>query len=237
MAETEKRRKVRVQLYSFENDDYNELWKVVGTKHKFYARHVFGVYKIWYYVCDPLGYCELNYPADDIDFVVCDQNGKKLFTSNNQMGQFPTLKETINKKYSQLTEESLHVDAAYDDALSEWRHWLLSFKDPNRYAKELEGYNNYDTNWVYCRSSYIKTEPIENGSFDYLGHKYQIAREIYEHDICHQQYAEICCTDDPVNLPDGYDYPRHYGTLSIEFDRNNYGPVEKHRPENRTVKD
>ena len=62
----------KVQLYMTENDCYNELWKVVGTKNRFFCRHVFGKFKTWYYVCDPLGYCELDHPADDIEFIVTD---------------------------------------------------------------------------------------------------------------------------------------------------------------------
>ena len=65
---------IQIQIYYHENDNYDELWKVVGTPKgeagKYYVRATeYGGY--WYTVCDPLGYCERNYTVkEDVLFII-----------------------------------------------------------------------------------------------------------------------------------------------------------------------
>lgn len=209
----------KVQLYMTENDSYNELWRVVGTKTKFFCRHVFGGQGIWYYVCDPLGYCELSHPADDIEFTVCDANGKALFKSSNQTKPFPTFEATIKEKWEEIKKTISYHD--YKD----WKKWLLSFKDPALYAKEIKEMYGYDENWLYCRTKYTHATDIPGSEFTYLGSSYKLARVFYEHTVCHESFADIACIDDPININDFYHTPDTHLLLATEFDDSKYGNV------------
>ena len=225
-----KKRTVRVQLYNTENDDYNELWKVVGTKHKFYCRHVSGggERSTWYYVCDPLGYCELDSPANNIIFTVCDSNGKALFKSSNDDEKgFPTFKETMRAKWEEIRDSIPHFTkpAASSDYQS-FREWLVSFKDPAKYKKEIDDMYGYDENWIYCRNELTKVEPVKDSQFEYLGTKYQFCWLHLKHMVCGKEYKDLYCCLDPVTY---YDYepksPVTFDWLAYDFDPNDKGSV------------
>ena len=55
---------IKVYLYASENDCYVELWKSVDEE-KYYGRYTYNDAGTWYYVCDPLGYCELDHTVND----------------------------------------------------------------------------------------------------------------------------------------------------------------------------
>lgn len=207
----------KVQLYMTENDCYNELWKVVGTKNRFFCRHVFGKFKTWYYVCDPLGYCELDHPADDIEFIICDKNGKALFHSSNETGSFPTFQETIKEKWDTVSKRTAH------HTFEEWKQWLLSFKDTNLYKKEIDEMHGYNENWLYCRMKYVRTEDIPDSQFTYLGSPYKLAKVVYEHTVCHEEFSDIACIDDPFVIDDFYHTPNTHLLLGNDFDDSKYG--------------
>lgn len=64
-----------------ENDEYNELW--ITNKGTYFARHTYHG-GVWYFVGDPLGFCELSHLCpEDYVFHVCDDSWNELFISTN----------------------------------------------------------------------------------------------------------------------------------------------------------
>lgn len=66
-----------------ENDDYVELWQSINNPNCYFGRlTLYG--GIWYTVCDPLGYCEINNSCPETwTFRVHGYNGNYLFDSHN----------------------------------------------------------------------------------------------------------------------------------------------------------
>ena len=98
---------IKVKLVYTEDDSYNELWREVGGKRRYFARHVYGK-PIWYHVCDPLGYRELDYPCKNIVFAVCNAYGRALFQDSNlpeYSNPFPTLHQAA--RYLNMSDSGL----------------------------------------------------------------------------------------------------------------------------------
>ena len=232
------RKQIKVRLYSTENDDYNELWKVVGSKNRFFARHVFGR-PTWYYVCDPLGYCELDSPADDIDFIVCSQKNKPLFTSNNhdRETEFKTFAETARDHFCKINS-SLNYFKPSDNGtqITSLNDWLLSFMDPSKYKQEIEDMYGYAENWLYARTDYVGLEPIPNGEFEYLGNKYQICWRISKHVVCGKEFREIVCCDSPAVIDEFFQIPVVYKCYGAQFDLNDVGTMYSERQARAVLK-
>lgn len=198
----------RVYQYYDMDDNYNELWKVINPKPnnpKYFCRHVFGAQGTWYYVCDPLGYCELDYPVpDDVIFIVCkDSKGEELFRNSNADVPFPTFKEVAReawvkakKNLPQVVEEDLDLDfwmeAMYGETTQKKNIWLLSFKDPELYGDHAR---DYDENWIYCRVEEMGWSKLEI-KFQYLGKYYAFYKVHYKHTICGVEWVEYHLSTD-----------------------------------------
>ncbi|WP_346961315.1 hypothetical protein [Clostridium sp.] len=192
-------KEVQVQLNRTEDGNYNELWKVVG-ENQYYARHVYHGQGIWYYVSDPLGYCELDYPVkDDTIFTICDSKGNELFRNSNANEPFPTLEivtmnewNKVKEKYSVITEDTekdFWTEAIFGETTMELNQWLLSFKDPQLYSKEIAEMYGYDENWIYGRSEELENAVIHE--YEYLGNKYAIYKIKIKHKICEVEWYEF----------------------------------------------
>lgn len=167
--------KIKVRLYRTEDDNYNELWKEVGGK-RFFARHVFGP-PVWYYVCDPLGYCELDYPCKENKvFVICDQYGNELFESSNAPDSEPflTLEQTAKEVW-----KSCGIEAKKNGL----NNWLLSYLTKENLAKDPERTQFCpEDNWVYCWHETVERIPVKK--FEYLGSRYCIWKLVQKHLYC-----------------------------------------------------
>lgn len=188
-----------VQLKYHENDDYNELW--ITKDKKYFARHTYYDKGIWYFVSDPLGYCELDHMCpDDYIFHVCGPDWKELFIDTNKTG-FESLRVVKNREWENarpmfehmLFEENLSTifltHAITGDNPSELNQWLLTFKDPDIYGDVAK---DYDENWCGC----WKTEEmsrIQLGTFDYVGIELAIEKVRYRHMICGVEWSEYYC--------------------------------------------
>lgn len=197
-------KEIRVTNVSlFYNDSYVELWGTFDEPRKYYARLVYGL-PVWYYVCDPLGYCELDHSVeDDVVFVVCDSNGNELFKSSNEKGSdFPTFKLASWGEWHKIKENYPHFT---DDTTADFwsqtfgngttisvNKYLLTYMDPLKYEKEIKDMYGYEENWV-MHTTQINREVIH--TFKYLGDRYYIMKITYEHDVCKKQYVEYWCTD------------------------------------------
>lgn len=185
----------KVSLAYHENDDYNELWEIVGEK-TYFARHTyFG--GTWYFVADPLGYCELDHPCpDDYVFIVCNSKGKELFKSSNgdETSVFPCLRELSQLEWNKVVDTlrvkqenvsgnfwALAVGGMTNSGLDKW---LLTFKDPDLYGDKAK---DYDENWCWW------TEEISHrniATFEYVGTKYYISKHHMRHTVCNVDWYE-----------------------------------------------
>ena len=199
-----------VTLYATENDDYNELW-YCESEDRYYARNVYGTPR-WCTVCDPLGYCELDYTLHDNHIFMVGDGEKNYFAVSNLEGaEFPTLKETYLSEWDKIKKDYPHFG---DNKTVSWfseylgngstmttDKWLISFMDPAKYEKEIKGMYGYEENWVmYVKT--IKREIIH--TFNYLGIKYYIAKETKRHEVCGKEIIDYY-VDDKETL-DRYDY-------------------------------
>lgn len=193
---------IQIQIYYHENDNYDELWKVVGTPNgeagKYYVRSTdFGGY--WYTVCDPLGYCERNYGVkDDVLFIICKPNGEPIGASSNVNPEFLTLKQKCKKEWDRIKDNFNHISE--DKTKNFWsmcwdgtstlsiNQWLESFMDTDLYAEEIKEMHGYPENWV-MRCKEIDKEAIS--TFEYLGVGYAIYRMKCKHTICGVEYYEF----------------------------------------------
>lgn len=193
---------VKVRLYQTENDAYVELWKVVGTKGKFYARYVCGK-PVWYHVCDPLGYCELDYPcSDEMVFIICDQTGKPLFKDSN--------KKELSNPFRTLAEEAKLAWRDYGFAIRRGlNNWLLSYMTQENLAKDPTNTQFCPKeNWVYCWSDIL--ERVRVGEFQYLGSQYYIWKITRKHRYCDCEWYEYVAAEKDMDWEWPY-YIEHYG--------------------------
>ena len=239
------KKEIKVRLYADENDDFVELWKVIEHikgEPQYYGRYTYGDEGTWYYVCDPLGYCELDRPvSNDIIFVLCDDKGNEYTRySNGQKNtllkfetymkqQWQKVKHNINHNIENLTAD-FWAEAWNGETTMKINQWLLSYKDPTLYKREIEDMHGYDENWTGCWHEHqIEWETIPNSEFYYLGKKYQFTKVKHKHDICGVEWYEFVCTDSPISFSDWADKDRpwinSYGYMGNWFDDSTYGTM------------
>lgn len=193
----------RVQFYSEEDDSYVELWQLVGQK-KYIARYTCGP-KRWYYVSDPLGYCELDHAIkDDVTIIVCDWNGNELFRTSNadcSVG-FNTPKQEAFAQWTKYAKErnpSVSVENQSAQFFAHWatgtpvgdfNSWLLSFQDPDRYEEAKD----YAENWLWRRNEQVgEFETL--AEYTYLGEIKKIERGHFRHTVCGVEWDEYFAGD------------------------------------------
>lgn len=204
-------KEIKVQIKYGENDSYVELWKVINER-KYYGRYTYGNEGTWYYVSDPLGYCELDRPVeDDVMFIICDENGNECVRYSNADGnKLPKFETVIKAEWKKVRENISHnvEDFSSNFWASVWNgdttmkinQWLLSFKDPDLYPEKAK---DYDENWTSCwAEKEISYEPIPNTEFEYLGNKYQFTKVTHKHDYAGVEWIEFVCTDSPYQIKD-----------------------------------
>lgn len=172
----------RVRLYADENDSYVELWKRLDKKNSFIARYTFG--GSWYYVSDPLGYCELDFPiAEDVTIVVCDANGNELFRSRNGDGSasFNTIEQEAKVRWAAFVKANGLTVQPYE----EFKEWLLSFQDPEQCG---EAAKDYPENWMHYHIEKASVEVLD--SYVYLGCEEELQRIHYKHRFCGVEWDE-----------------------------------------------
>lgn len=233
-------KEIKVCLYANENDDYNELWKVIGTEEeKYYARTMWNNEGTWYYVADPLGYCELDRPVpNDVTFIMCDDKGNECFRYNNgQANPLPTFATVIKLQWNRVKDNILHnVEDVKSDFWAECirgettrklNQWLISFKDPDIYGSKAK---DYDENWFGCwHNTETEYTPIENSEFMYLGNKYQFVKVHHKHDICNVEWETFECCDSPIQMgwwgTESHPQIQSYMELGNWFDDSIYGTM------------
>lgn len=205
-------KEIKVQLYANENDDYNELWKVIDEE-KYYARHTYHNAGIWYHVCDPLGYCELDSPvSNDVTFIMCDSEGNECFRySNDEPNPLPKFADYIKQEWQKVKNTIQHNTERDDlnfwtmcfsgETVRKLEQWLVSFMDKDLYPKEIAEMNGYDINWYGCwHNKETEYTPIPNSQFEYLGKKYQFIKVHHKHDICGVEWDTFECCDNPIQM-------------------------------------
>ena len=219
-------KEIPVQLYLSENDDYNELWKEIGTNHYYVRETNYG--GCWYTVSDPLGYCERDATVkSNIVFYICGPDGKRLGASSNVNAEIPTIKEVAMKEWYSVKDRVCYIaeDAEKDFANMYYdgtttlsvNKWLLSFKDPARYEKEIKDMHGYDKNWLMHRHL-IETEIISK--FEHLGEQYAIYRLKFKHDVCGVEFYEFY--SGRLSMGKYESYVAYYASW---FDADNVGPM------------
>lgn len=246
-------KEIKVRLYRYEDDNFVELWKVIDSvkgEPRYYGRYMYHNEGTWYYVCDPLGYCELHHSVkDDVMFILCDEKGNEyLRYSNADDNPLPKLQEYIKMEWDKHKDKILHnvenhekdfwAEIIYGETTLGINQWLLSFKDPDLYKKEIDDMYGYDENWLYCRTEEIKYEPIEGTEFTYLGDKYQFTKVTCRHKICGVEWIEYRCTDAPYRIDSWTNsIVSHYGNLGNWYDSSKIGAMyDKRTARNVIVK-
>lgn len=246
-------KEIKVRLYRDENDDFVELWKVIDHikgEPMYYGRYMYGNSGTWYTVCDPLGYCELNSTVkDNVVFVLCGEDGEEYYRySNADENPLPTFQSYIKMEWNKHKNKIQHnvenhekdfwAEAIYGETTLGINQWLLSFKDPDLYKKEIDDMYGYDENWLYCHNEEIKYEPIEETEFSYLGRNYQFTKVTYRHKVCGAEWIQYECTDAPYTIDDFYKHiVAYYGSLGNWYDTSNVGAMyDKRTARNIIVK-
>lgn len=233
------KKEIKVTKYLDENDCYVELWKVINPEpkaRKYYGRYVFNNEGTWYCVSDPLGYCELEHPvSEEIMFICCDEAGNECIRySNADKNPLPTFKAFMKEKWQEFCSniESNQTDMTKEffalcyngESTRKLNQWLLTFKDPDLYQKEIDEMFGYDINWTSCNcTTEIAWETVPGTEFEYLGHKYQFTKVTNKHDICGVEWFEYVCTDAPFVTEDRIGtnktwIKQYYGCLGDWFD-------------------
>ena len=239
-------KEIKVKLYRQEDGNYVELWEVINPQEnnsKYYGRYTYHDVGTWYYVADPLGLCELDHVVEnDIMFILCGENGDEYFRySNAEENPLPKFKTYMKQKWNEFSKNIKHnienmntnfwSEVINGETTLSINQWLLTFKDPELYKKEINDMHGYDENWTSCNySKEIGYESIAETEFEYLGHKYQFVKVTCKHDICGVEWNEFLCTDSPYVMEDipwikDKTYIRNYGYLGNWFDASNHGAM------------
>lgn len=248
-------KEIKVKLYAYENDSFVELWKTINPKEnepKYFGRYTYMDEGTWYYVSDPLGYCELSHAVEnDVMFVLCDEKGNEYCRySNADKNPLPKFETVMKRKWQEVCKNILHnaedetknfwIEAIYGETTLEINQWLLTFKDPDLYKKEIDSMYGYDENWLYCRNKEVKYDAIPETEFDYLGRKYQFTKVTMQHEVCGTEWVEFVCTDAPYQMEDfSWDknktYIRRYGNMGNWFDKSKTGAMIDRRSAKKMV--
>lgn len=185
--------KIKVKLHRHENDSYNELYKVIEVmegecKEKYFCRNTYGG-GIWYFVSDPLGYCELDYACkDDYIFLVCDNSGSVLFEDGNGADinkAYPT-----PEKLSKITWGKIKNQYPTIEGLTNWLQSFIAAEVKETLKNEYCIYENWTVFWTIEKS----IDVIE--TFDYLGEKYNIYKVTKQHKYCSAEWVEYYTGED-----------------------------------------
>jgi len=197
-------KEIKVRLYAHENDSYNELYKVIAgnTKEKYFARHTYNS-GVWYFVSDPLGYCELSHvcPGDYI-FVVCDKNGAELFKDSNGeiSNPFPTL-----ERQAVAAWDGIKAKYPTTDGLNDWLQSFLTAEIKEQLKKEP----CIETNWVWSWFTVVNKEVI--AEFGHLGEQYCIYKVTNKHKYCGCEWIEYFAGAKKMN--EYGSYIKHFGNF------------------------
>lgn len=189
----------KVKIYRQENDSFIELWRLVDCPQRYVGRYTGGPGE-WVKICDPLGYCEMDYtyPPDDV-FIVCDQKGNELFRSRNGDGSahFKKLEQEARDQMAEyLKDHDIGIVVANPHAqyfahwvsgapVGRFEDWLCSFQDPDLYPEA----NDYPENWIYYDVEEIGGECLKR--FTHLGTEYEIERVDYKHKYCGKTFSYV----------------------------------------------
>lgn len=225
-------KEIPVQIYYHESDNFDELWKEVGSPigraGNYYIRATdCGGY--WYTVSDPLGYCERNSSVNDgVLFIICNPDKEPIGASSNVNPKFPTLKQTARAEWDKVKEtvECFAEDTTKNfwsmclDGTSTFsvNQWLETFMDPDLYGKEIKAMYGYPENWV-MRCKECGKEAIS--TFDYLGVGYAIYKIKLRHEICGVEYYEFYAG----RYPFMGEYESYVDFYASWFDKNNVGTM------------
>lgn len=205
-------KEIKVYKYYDENDCYVELWKVVGEE-KYFGRYDSNNEGTWYYVADPLGYCELDGKVSrDIVFILCDEKGNEYYRySNGQSNPLPTFNAYIKQMWKKVKDTIPHNTE--NDEANFWsmcwngettrklNQWLVSFMDKDLYPKEIADMYGYEENWYGCwHNTETEYTPISGSEFEYLGSKYQFVKVHHKHDVCGVEWDTFECCDSPLQM-------------------------------------
>lgn len=205
-------KEIKVSIYSHEDGHYVELWKVVGEE-KYYGRFMFNNEGTWYYVADPLGYCELDRCVpNDVMFIMCDDDGNEYMRySNAQENPLPTFSKYIDIEWKKVKANIKHNKE--NEELNFWTEcfsgetsrkldkWLISFMDKDKYEKEIADMNGYQENWCCCwHNTETEYTTIPGSEFTYLGQKYQFVKVHHKHDVCGVEWDTFECCDSPIQM-------------------------------------
>lgn len=202
-------KEIKVFQYRDMNDNYVELWKVID-ENKYYGRYMYHNEGTWYYVADPLGYCELDHSvSDDVTFIICDEKGKEYYRySNGQPNPLPTRINFIKATWCKVKDNIIHNTE--DDELNFWsmclrgettrklEKWIISFKDPDLYGEKAK---DYEENWYGCwQNTETEYTVIPGSQFEFLGQKLQFVKVHHKHDICGIEWDTFECCDNPIQM-------------------------------------
>lgn len=225
MGKIKENKIVKVKLLYPEDDAYVELWKVVDPKKnepRYYGRYTYQDYGTWCYVCDPLGYRELDHRVpDDVTFIICDSNGNECCRySNAEENPLPKLETVVHRQWRSCKDKIPSTETE-----SCFKKWLLSFKDPEKYQKEIENMHGYEENWIYPTREELSCEPIPGTEFAYLGKPYVFSAIQIRHTICGVTWTEYHCTDSPVVRNETHNSTYSLGIFGYQFNEDTYGPM------------
>ena len=179
-----------VRLHGHEDDSYNELWKV-QNKNLYFARNTYS--GEWFFVCDPLGYRELDSVCpDNYSFIVCDQHYNELFRSSNGDGtsNFPSYQQACKNEWASI---SSNFQLAKRDG---HRAWLREFLTEDVKAT-LKGNPCIEDNFVTFWQTEI--EDVIVRKFRYLGEPKAIHRLKYKSDYSAATWYEYVAGDVSTN--------------------------------------
>lgn len=207
----------KVAIRSQANDCFVEVWKVIGEK-KYFARYVCGL-PVWYFVCDPMGYCELDHACpDDYVFEVCDQDGNVLFKDSNGVenrAPFVTLEGKTRQVWASIQDEYETRDGLND--------WLLSYMTPENLAKDPSRTQFCpEDNWVAFWYDRVGHEIVHE--YDHLGTKYCIYAITCKHLFCDCTWVEYMAGE--ANMD--WEYPFFIKYFGSQFD-DTHGPMYSKR--------
>jgi len=219
-------KEIKVKIYAHENDDYNELWKVISgdTKQKYFARHTFGKAE-WYFVADPLGYCELDHACpDDYIFIVCDDNGKELLRDSNGgiSNTFPTLEQKTKNVWNSIKEKYATIDGLND--------WLLTFLTKNIIETKLSDVFCHYENWTWGWQDTVNKEVIER--FNHLGVDYCVYKLTKKHRYCDCEWVDYYAGHAKMDE----EYPSYVEYFGSWYDGNIMGDCYSPNDATKTVK-
>lgn len=233
-------KEIKVKISRNEDDNYVELWKVIDPMKgvpRYYGRYTYKDEGTWYYVSDPLGYCELDRAVEnDVMFICCDDSGKECARySNKDANPLPKFETAMKIQWEKICKNidfnkenitaNFWSESLNGESTMSVNQWLLSFKDPDLYGKEIADMCGYDENWTGSwHSKEIGYEDIPETDFIYLGHRYQFTKVTMKHEICGVEWNEFVCTDSPYVINKEYGI-QTYGYLGNWYDKTTTGTM------------